>query len=41
MRTWIKQPLAILADDAQDGIVVEGSRIVDLVASGAKPEAVS
>ena len=38
MRTWIKQPLAILADGAQDGVVVEGSRIVELVASGAIPE---
>lgn len=38
MRTWIKQPIAILADGAQDGIVVEGNRIVELVASGAVPE---
>ena len=38
MRTWIKHPIAILADDAQDGIVVEGSRIVELVASGVTPE---
>ncbi|MEP1443846.1 MAG: 8-oxoguanine deaminase [Hyphomicrobiales bacterium] len=37
MRTWIKQPLAILADNAQDGIVVEGGRIVELVASGQTP----
>jgi len=38
MRTWIKHPLAILADGAQDGIVVEGNRIVELVASGVTPE---
>lgn len=38
MRTWIKQPLAILADNAQDGIVVEGGRIVELVAAGQKPD---
>ncbi|MEM7426440.1 MAG: 8-oxoguanine deaminase, partial [Pseudomonadota bacterium] len=34
---WIKDPLAILADDAAGGIVVEGSRIVELVPAGAQP----
>ena len=31
MRLWIKNPMAILADDAGGGLVVEGSRIVELV----------
>jgi uncharacterized protein YgbK (DUF1537 family) len=29
---WIKDPLAILADGAARGIVVQGGRIVELVA---------
>ena len=33
MPTWIKTPLAILADDAGGGIVVDGSRIVGTCAS--------
>ncbi len=37
MRIWIKNPLAILADHAGGGLVVEGGRIVELVASGAAP----
>jgi 8-oxoguanine deaminase len=37
MRLWIKTPLAILAADAAGGIVVEGSRIVELVSAGATP----
>ena len=28
---WIKDPLAILADGAERGIVVQGGRIVELV----------
>ncbi|SON57494.1 8-oxoguanine deaminase [Hartmannibacter diazotrophicus] len=40
MRLWIKNPLAILADgDAGGGIVVEGRKIVELVASGKTPSA--
>jgi 8-oxoguanine deaminase len=39
MRLWIKNPLAILAEDAQGGIVVEGSCIVELVARGRVPSA--
>ncbi len=35
MRLWIKDPLAILADGAERGLVVEGSEIVELVARGA------
>ncbi len=30
MRHWIKDPLAILADGAERGVVVEGSRIVEM-----------
>ena len=39
MRIWIKDPLAILATDAARGLVVEGTRIVELVAVGASPSA--
>jgi 8-oxoguanine deaminase len=38
MKTWIKNPLAILAEDAGGGLVVDGSRIVELVKSGKTPE---
>lgn len=38
-RLWIRNPLAILAADAAGGIVVEGSRIVERVASGGTPAA--
>jgi 8-oxoguanine deaminase len=34
MRTWIKDPLAILAKGAERGIVVEDGRIVELVGAG-------
>ncbi len=37
LRTWIKHPLAILADGAAGGIVVEGTRIVELLPAGAAP----
>lgn len=36
-RLWLKQPLAILAEGAEGGIVVEGSRIAELVPAGATP----
>jgi len=39
MRLWIRNPLAIFADGAGGGVVVEDSRIVELVASGASPQA--
>ncbi len=39
MRLWIKDPLAILAPDAERGIVVDGSQIVELVAHGGTPVA--
>ncbi len=42
MALWIRDPLAIFVDDGVDaggGIVVEGRRIVELVAAGQTPEA--
>ena len=39
MRQWIRSPLAILADNAGGGLVVENGRIVELVKSGAQPSA--
>jgi 8-oxoguanine deaminase len=36
-RLWIRNPLAILAEEAGGGIVVAGSRIVERVAAGAAP----
>ncbi len=35
--TWIKDPLAILADGAERGIVVQNGRIVELVPAGREP----
>jgi 8-oxoguanine deaminase len=37
MRLWIKDPLAILVTGAERGVVVEGTRIVELVARGQMP----
>src|SRR6202167_3842679 len=37
MRTWIKDPLAIFADSAERGLVVEGTRIAERVGRGATP----
>jgi len=39
MATWIKEPLAILADDAGGGLVVDGAQIIELVPSGGRPTA--
>jgi 8-oxoguanine deaminase len=36
-RLWIRAPLAILAEGAGGGIVVQGSRIVERVPAGARP----
>src|SRR5579871_1302757 len=36
-RLWIKDPLAILAEGAERGIVIEGSRILDFVSRGQEP----
>lgn len=38
-RIWLRSPLAILAEGAGGGLVVEGSRIVELVPAGASPAA--
>ena len=38
MAIWIKNPLSILAENAGGGIVVDGARIVELVAAGDKPK---
>ena len=37
MRMWIKDPIAILAEGADCGVVVENGRIVELVARWAEP----
>ncbi|MGI9353576.1 MAG: 8-oxoguanine deaminase [Rhizobiaceae bacterium] len=39
MRLWIKNPLSILAKNAGGGVVIDGTRIVELVASGDEPSA--
>jgi len=38
LRTWIKDPLAIFADGAERGLVVEGIQIVERVGRGETPE---
>ncbi len=37
MRLWIKDPLAVLAANAERGIVIEGTKIVECVARGQSP----
>ncbi len=39
MRTWIKDPLAIFAANAERGLVVEDGRIAEVVAKGCEPSA--
>jgi 8-oxoguanine deaminase len=39
MRLWIKDPIAILADGAERGVVVEDGRIIELVPRGGEPSA--
>ncbi|GJE59455.1 8-oxoguanine deaminase [Methylobacterium trifolii] len=36
-RLWIRNPLAILAEDSAGGIVVEGTRIVERIPAGGQP----
>ena len=36
-RTWLKEPLAILAEGAEGGLVVEGAQIAELVPAGGHP----
>ncbi|MFC3231395.1 8-oxoguanine deaminase [Marinibaculum pumilum] len=38
MRIWIKDPLAILAEGATRGVVVENGRIAELVPAGGQPQ---
>ena len=38
-RLWLRDPMAILAEEAGGGVVVQGSRIVETVASGEAPAA--
>lgn len=37
MKTWIKNPKAILADNAENGLVIENDKIIELVAKGTMP----
>ena len=37
MRLWIKDPLAIFAPEAERGVVVEGSEIVECIGHGRSP----
>ncbi len=37
-RIWIKEPLAIFAQNAKAGIVIEETKIVELVPKGQKPK---
>ncbi|MGH2341886.1 8-oxoguanine deaminase [Segnochrobactraceae bacterium EtOH-i3] len=37
MRLWIKDPIAVLADGAERGLVVENGRIAELVGRGREP----
>ena len=39
MTLWVKDPLAVLADGAERGLVVDGSTIVELIPAGATPTA--
>jgi 8-oxoguanine deaminase len=36
-RLWIREPLAILAEGAGGGVVVDGTRIVELIPAGGRP----
>ena len=37
MKTWLKNPLSILAENAGGGILLEGSCIIELVPAGKEP----
>ncbi|MDC0198055.1 8-oxoguanine deaminase [Candidatus Thioglobus sp.] len=36
--TWIKSPMAILAENAEEGIVTQGQKIIELVPKGQSPK---
>ena len=40
MKIWIKNPRAILAVGAENGIVIDNDKIIELVGKGAKPSVV-
>ncbi|MBV8104524.1 MAG: 8-oxoguanine deaminase, partial [Hyphomicrobiales bacterium] len=40
MRTWIRDPLAILGEGAERGLVIEGTQIAACVGRGETPERV-
>ena len=35
---WIKNPLAIFAQDSDGGVVIQGQKIIELVPLGARPK---
>ncbi|NKB51866.1 MAG: 8-oxoguanine deaminase [Rhizobiaceae bacterium] len=37
MRIWIKNPLSVLAKEAEGGIVIDGARVSEILASGQQP----
>lgn len=37
MKIWLKNPLAILATNAENGIIIENDKIIELVAKGSSP----
>lgn len=37
MNIWLKNPLSILADNSGGGILLEGTRIIELIPSGKEP----
>lgn len=40
MKIWIKNPRAILAENAENGLVIENDKIIELVTKGAEPSVV-
>ena len=36
-RLWIRDPLAVFADGAENGLVIEDHRIAELVSAGCEP----
>jgi len=38
MKLWLKNPLSILAEKSGGGLVLDGTRIVELVPPGKTPE---
>jgi 8-oxoguanine deaminase len=37
MKIWVKDPIAVLAEGAERGVIVEGTKIVELVGKGKEP----